>query len=360
MTEAWDKPVALLQTLFDGSLDIVGDVHGELQALMSLLQRLGYDAHGEHPRGRRLIFLGDLCDRGPDSPGAIQFVSRLVERQLAQCVLGNHELNLLRNERKSGNGWYFDRHADHDRPEFAAVRRATLRERDSLRIFASSLPLALQRPDLRITHAVWHEPSLNALAASPPASTLDNYQYFEQRTLAAIPSALAEAAAEERRGLGAALYDPKAKVPFLPHVAQQDQQYQMGNPLRVITSGMEASTQGRSFFANGKWRMVERVPWWRDYRAPVPVIVGHYWRWATPEGRARYARNTDDLFGSIAPQQWLDPAARVYCTDFSVGARYLETHDGFAPGTFTRLAAVRWPEREVVFDTGQRLQLAPS
>jgi hypothetical protein len=273
-------------------------------------------------------------------------------------VLGNHELNLLRNERKSGNGWYFERHSDDDRPEFAGVRRATQRERDSLRIFAASLPLALQRADLRITHAVWHDASLRALAGAAPASTLDLYQYFEKRSLDGIAPEIAAAADDEKRRYGAALYDRNAAVPYLANLAEEDQQYQMGNPLRVITSGVETSTQGRSFFASGKWRMVERQPWWRDYREAVPVIVGHYWRWATPEGQARYARDSQDLFAGAAPQHWLDPGERVYCTDFSVGARYLELHDGFDPGTFTRLAAVRWPEREVVFETGERLDLA--
>lgn len=59
----------LIRPLLDGPLDIVGDVHGELQALQALLVRLGYDECGEHPGGRRLVFVGDLCDRSPDRPG---------------------------------------------------------------------------------------------------------------------------------------------------------------------------------------------------------------------------------------------------------------------------------------------------
>ena len=40
---------SLVQPLFDGSLDIVGDVHGEIEALRSLMQHLGYDDDGNHP-----------------------------------------------------------------------------------------------------------------------------------------------------------------------------------------------------------------------------------------------------------------------------------------------------------------------
>jgi hypothetical protein len=73
---------------------------------------LGYGAKGVHPAGRRLVFVGDLTDRGSDSPAVLQFVRTLMDRGLAQCLLGNHELNLLRQETKAGNGWFFD--LDHD------------------------------------------------------------------------------------------------------------------------------------------------------------------------------------------------------------------------------------------------------
>ena len=64
----------LVEKLSDGPLDIVGDVHGELTALISLLNVLGYSADGVHPDGRKLVFVGDLTDRGPDSPGVINSV----------------------------------------------------------------------------------------------------------------------------------------------------------------------------------------------------------------------------------------------------------------------------------------------
>ena len=56
------------QTLPDAPLDIIGDVHGEFEVLQALLHHLGYHEYGVHPEGRKLVFVGDLCDRGPDSP----------------------------------------------------------------------------------------------------------------------------------------------------------------------------------------------------------------------------------------------------------------------------------------------------
>ena len=220
MSRAHDQPVNSVQALFDGPIDVVGDVHGEWQALRSLLNFLGYDAYGEHRAGRRLVFVGDLCDRGPDSPQVIDFVQGLCQRQLAQCVLGNHELNLLRQERKPGNGWYFEEHADHARPEFRSVRRANEREREQFRIFCSQLPLALQRADLRIAHAAWHAPSLASITAQPnKLSLLDLYQQYELQVQVTLTPAAAAAAADEKMTYAGKLYDPHANVPFLPHLA---------------------------------------------------------------------------------------------------------------------------------------------
>ncbi|MFK5004614.1 metallophosphoesterase, partial [Klebsiella pneumoniae] len=60
-----------------GPFDIIGDVHGCLDELTALLARLGYEPAGPggvpvHPAGRRAVFVGDLVDRGPDSPGVLR------------------------------------------------------------------------------------------------------------------------------------------------------------------------------------------------------------------------------------------------------------------------------------------------
>jgi Calcineurin-like phosphoesterase len=72
-------PSSLVRKLFDGPLDIVGDVHGEIDALRCLMRHLGYAAGGTHSNGRRLAFVGDLTDRGPDSPAVFELVKSLVD-----------------------------------------------------------------------------------------------------------------------------------------------------------------------------------------------------------------------------------------------------------------------------------------
>ena len=53
---------SLLATLSPGPLDIVGDVHGEIDPLLSLMHHLGYNKDGWHPNNRKLVFVGDLTD----------------------------------------------------------------------------------------------------------------------------------------------------------------------------------------------------------------------------------------------------------------------------------------------------------
>ncbi len=149
---------ALAGTAFDGPIDVIGDVHGEIEALDDLLRRLGYRGRGEHPGGRRLVFIGDLCDRGPDSPAVIERVRAMVEAGTAQCLLGNHEVNVMRGARKEANGWFFERDHDRERGRFTGSRPAADdAERERILEFFRQLPLVLERADLRLVHACWND-----------------------------------------------------------------------------------------------------------------------------------------------------------------------------------------------------------
>ncbi|MCX4531960.1 polynucleotide kinase-phosphatase [Streptomyces sp. NBC_00841] len=78
-----------------GPFDIVGDIHGCSSELETLLGKLGY-VDGAHPEGRTAVFVGDLVDRGPDSPGVLRRVMSMVAAGNALCVPGNHENKLGR------------------------------------------------------------------------------------------------------------------------------------------------------------------------------------------------------------------------------------------------------------------------
>ena len=88
-----------------GPFDVIGDIHGCLSELESLLTTLGYtlerDADGRAvgatpPEGRTAVFVGDYVDRGPDSVGVLRLVMGMVANGAALAVPGNHENKLVK------------------------------------------------------------------------------------------------------------------------------------------------------------------------------------------------------------------------------------------------------------------------
>jgi hypothetical protein len=73
---------------------LIGDVHGCSSELLELLTRVGPGADD------RVIFVGDLVARGPDSRGAL----RIAREVAAGVVRGNHEEKLLAAHRARKNG----------------------------------------------------------------------------------------------------------------------------------------------------------------------------------------------------------------------------------------------------------------
>ncbi|HEY9707189.1 MAG TPA: polynucleotide kinase-phosphatase, partial [Oculatellaceae cyanobacterium] len=95
-----------------GPFDIIGDIHGCCDELEALLKQLGYeitpkidcaslwgDATYTHPQGRKVVFLGDLVDRGPRILDTLKLVHNMVEAGTALCVPGNHDMKLMRKLR---------------------------------------------------------------------------------------------------------------------------------------------------------------------------------------------------------------------------------------------------------------------
>ncbi len=90
-----------------GPFDIIGDVHGCFEELCELLANLGYALEGggeagetkivaRHPDGRRLIFVGDIADRGPRHVDCWRLVMGSVGAGTARAVIGNHDHKLGR------------------------------------------------------------------------------------------------------------------------------------------------------------------------------------------------------------------------------------------------------------------------
>lgn len=89
-----------------GPFDIIGDVHGCYDELVELLRSLGHDVDEAActvlPAGaRKLVFLGDLVDRGSKVPQVLKLAMNAVASGAALCVPGNHDIKLMRKLRGS-------------------------------------------------------------------------------------------------------------------------------------------------------------------------------------------------------------------------------------------------------------------
>ena len=117
---------------------LIGDVHGCAIELGELLERVAPTSDD------RVVFVGDLVARGPDSRGVLRIVRELA----ALCVRGNHEEKLLagRHARRIGSS----------KPKLTASHAElveTLDDAEWAQIEALPLSLDLKAQGLRVVHA---------------------------------------------------------------------------------------------------------------------------------------------------------------------------------------------------------------
>ena len=341
------KKNELVSELISDRMDIIGDVHGEIDALRNLLGRLGVDAD----RGRAdrpLVFVGDLVDRGPDSVAVVELVEHLVKSGIAQCVLGNHEYNLIRSKAKQGNGWFIPHeelepgrqvdgwHTGAGHATFPS-RQATPSERARILKFLTSLPVALESKQMRVIHAAWDAGAIDTARSS---RSLEDFFQIRKKSLKSYD--LTGAPSHED------MANPHQIIAYHEGLAQLQLAAQNEEPAKVLTSGLERPIgPGRSpKYLGGKWRILERSRWWDSDEDPRAVVFGHYWR----RRPGSDVPGKVEVFDGVGSLDWMGPHKQAFCVDYSVGYRFIARHRGQPIGTPGGLSALRWPERTLYFD----------
>lgn len=111
---------------------VVGDIHGQRETFEHLLDKVGYSPDD----GDRLLLVGDLIDRGPDSASMFEWL----RRDDVTCVRGNHEqmmLDALEGDRMAQEIWI-----EVNGGEWSA--QLTANERAAWRKRLRKLPLAVE------------------------------------------------------------------------------------------------------------------------------------------------------------------------------------------------------------------------
>jgi hypothetical protein len=338
--------------------DIIGDVHGNLPALLALGRDLGYDvaAGWEHPEDRLPVFLGDLVDRGPYSLATAEHVLALVAARRAFCLLGNHEYNLAAWS-LGLPGW--ERPKRSNATTIADALARPERWQPVIRGLMG-LPLAAELPDLRLVHASWHQPSLDALDAlghlrAPVESPQRLTDGGREATLAALegavrvppvfaPVAGASGPLLSGWGMAAGLRATGRGEPDMPQ--------------EILIKGHERAAAEPFADADGHLRTEVRVTWWQEADPEVPrdrvIVVGHYWNlppeptaaaphWAPPwpSGHPQLRAWWKDLGPRLAPAGRRAFTGDVVSVDFNGYSRFM--------GNLGCVGALRWPERELVW-----------
>jgi hypothetical protein len=143
--------------------DLIGDVHGCGQTLCKLLEQMGYRNIGgvyQH-KSRKVVFIGDIVDRGPNIRLALIVVRDMVDNGHAHLIMGNHEYNVLAFCTPSRDDVAHPFLRDHTARNTFIVEE-TLRQfepypqewRDYLSWFMT-LPLYQEFEHFRAVHACW-------------------------------------------------------------------------------------------------------------------------------------------------------------------------------------------------------------
>ena len=165
--------------------DIIGDIHGYADKLEELLIKLGYHKKSKyysHPE-RKVIFVGDYIDRGPQIKETLSIVRNMVDESTAIAILGNHEYNALCYITETTAGKYL---RENNKKNFTQ-HKETLKQfeyypkewKDYLE-WMKSLPLYLDLEDLRIVHAYWNKNNIKLLLLYIHNESIDQCNAIEE------------------------------------------------------------------------------------------------------------------------------------------------------------------------------------
>ena len=165
--------------------DLIGDIHGHADSLEALLAKLGYvESKGVYRHeSRKVIFLGDLIDRGPKIQRVLKIVRGMMEQDQAFVILGNHELNALafhtRDHSSPGN--YLRPHTSKNLHQHqATLSQLTSHELVDYLEWFKSLPLWIEEDGLRVVHACWDDGAIAKLRSSLSQRTRIDDEFLQQ------------------------------------------------------------------------------------------------------------------------------------------------------------------------------------
>jgi hypothetical protein len=282
-----------------GKYDLIGDIHGHAEVLRRLLRRMDYrydDGAFRHP-DRRVIFVGDFVDRGPEQLEVLHIAKSMCDAGTALAVMGNHEFNALGWAEPDGNGGFLRPHSQNNKEQHEEFLRqigdGSAAHKEALEWF-QTLPVWLDLPGLRVVHACWHAPAQRML------------QPFLDRSQRFTKAGLREASRRGSEAYDAAEVLLKGPEALLPDGRSfRDKQGHTRHEVRLRWWDPGATTLRKAALGmNGIEANLPDLPVTTDYHyaETIPVFFGHYWLQGTPAISSDYAACLDF---SVAKQGFL-------------------------------------------------------
>ena len=257
--------------------DLIGDIHGHANELIQLLEVLGYRKNQgvyKHPE-RKVIFLGDFIDRGPQILTVLDSVRSMVESGSALAVMGNHEFNALAF------------HTEHVHRKEEHLRRRNVRNirqhgQTILQLtdkhlatyieWFATLPMWLDLDGLRVVHACWDDKAIATIQAARP----DNEALTSEFLHSAVEPGdmLFDAVETVLKGKEAALPNGKSFADKDGHLRTATRTRWYKSPLEhtyrtyALTDTIDCDDPLEQYIIDAA------APYPPDAK---PVFVGHYW-----------------------------------------------------------------------------------
>lgn len=146
-------------------IDFVGDIHGHADKLKELLDKLGYTVNNgayTHPE-RKVLFVGDYIDRGPQIRATLEIVKAMVDSGNAIALMGNHEYNALCFHTQETEGGHLRKHLIKNiiqHYQTLVQFQNKQKEYEAYLEWFKTLPLFYETENFRAVHACWDTNSM--------------------------------------------------------------------------------------------------------------------------------------------------------------------------------------------------------
>jgi len=258
--------------------DIIGDIHGHVDELVALLKLLKYELVSgvyRHP-SRKVIFVGDFIDRGPQIRETLQLVRAMHEAGTALAVMGNHEFNALAYHTLApdDSSKYLRDHSPKNTKQHAATVEQV--PDDDLREYLNwfrQLPMWLALDGVRVVHACWDADQMDVIQAALAEHGGVSSEFLCQATK--HESQLYQAIEDVLKGKEVRLPDRKSYQDKDGNERHAMRIKWFSSPVNETYASYALTTaEGLPTYALPAFLIESVTPYPVD---AVPVFFGHYW-----------------------------------------------------------------------------------